>query len=102
MLIKGFSNRDLATLNRYRDMLQRSFFGQLDDLDNNEMWFHQHGATSHTAGVTIDLLKSKVDPRVICGNGPVDWSPSSCDLTPPDCFLWGYVKSLVYANKPGT
>lgn len=24
----------------------------------------------------------------------------SCDLTPCDCFLWGFVKSRVYANKP--
>ncbi|GFS52759.1 hypothetical protein TNCV_2995591 [Trichonephila clavipes] len=26
----------------------------------------------------------------------------SCDLTPLDCFLWVYVKSLVYADKPQT
>ncbi|GFW92626.1 transposable element Tc3 transposase [Trichonephila clavipes] len=26
----------------------------------------------------------------------------SCDLTPIDYFLWGYVKSLVYADKPQT
>ncbi|GFV67804.1 hypothetical protein TNCV_643691 [Trichonephila clavipes] len=25
-----------------------------------------------------------------------------CDLTPLDYFLWGYVKSLVYADKPQT
>jgi len=23
-----------------------------------------------------------------------------CDLTPLDYFLWGYVKSLVYSDKP--
>ncbi|GFW33969.1 hypothetical protein TNCV_286531 [Trichonephila clavipes] len=28
--------------------------------------------------------------------------PRSCDLTPLDYFLWGYVKSLVYADKPQT
>ncbi|GFY17749.1 putative transposable element [Trichonephila clavipes] len=33
---------------------------------------------------------------------PVNWSPRSCDLTPLDYFLWGYVKSLVYADKPQT
>ncbi|GFV44481.1 hypothetical protein TNCV_4737351 [Trichonephila clavipes] len=27
---------------------------------------------------------------------------TSCDLTPLDYFLWGYVKSLVYADKPQT
>ncbi|GFW09438.1 hypothetical protein TNCV_3995451 [Trichonephila clavipes] len=26
----------------------------------------------------------------------------SCDLTPLDYFLWGYVKSLVFADKPQT
>ncbi|GFT35804.1 uncharacterized protein TNCV_1288601 [Trichonephila clavipes] len=32
----------------------------------------------------------------------VYWPPRSCDLTPLDYFLWGYVKSLVYADKPQT
>ncbi|GFX17390.1 transposable element Tc3 transposase [Trichonephila clavipes] len=35
-------------------------------------------------------------------NGRVNWPPRSCDLTPLDYFLWGYVKSLVYADKPQT
>ncbi|GFT92773.1 uncharacterized protein TNCV_739601 [Trichonephila clavipes] len=30
------------------------------------------------------------------------WPPRSCDLTPLDYFLWGCVKSLVYADKPQT
>ncbi|GFS54097.1 putative LOC100569746 [Trichonephila clavipes] len=34
--------------------------------------------------------------------GLVNWPPRSCDLTPLDYFLWGYVKSLVYADKPQT
>ncbi|GFS61743.1 hypothetical protein TNCV_2169641 [Trichonephila clavipes] len=40
--------------------------------------------------------------RLISGFGPVNWPPRSCDLTPLDYFLWGYVKSLVYADKPQT
>ncbi|GFT92827.1 hypothetical protein TNCV_740021 [Trichonephila clavipes] len=35
-------------------------------------------------------------------NKTVNWPPRSCDLTPLDYFLWGYVKSLVYADKPQT
>ena len=35
-------------------------------------------------------------------NGPVGWSPRLCDLAPLDHYLWGYVKSMVYANKPAT
>jgi len=30
------------------------------------------------------------------------WSPRSPDLTPPDYFLWGYLKGRVYQNKPWT
>ncbi|GFS70123.1 putative LOC100569746 [Trichonephila clavipes] len=33
---------------------------------------------------------------------PVNWPPRSCDLKPLDYFLWCYVKSLVYADKPQT
>ncbi|GFW34199.1 uncharacterized protein TNCV_384151 [Trichonephila clavipes] len=40
--------------------------------------------------------------RLISRFGPVNWPPRSCDLTPLDYFLWGYVKSLVYADKPQT
>ena len=28
------------------------------------------------------------------------WTPPSPDLTPPDYFLWGYMKGTVYQNKP--
>ncbi|GFX97902.1 DUF4817 domain-containing protein [Trichonephila clavipes] len=40
--------------------------------------------------------------RLISRFGPVNWPPRSCDLTPLDYFLWGYVKSLVYADKSQT
>ncbi|GFY18363.1 hypothetical protein TNCV_2395931 [Trichonephila clavipes] len=40
--------------------------------------------------------------RLISRYGPMNWPPRSCDLTPLDNFLWGYVKSLVYADKPQT
>jgi len=30
------------------------------------------------------------------------WPPRSPDLTPPDYFLWGYLKGRVYRNKPQT
>ncbi|GFW49562.1 uncharacterized protein TNCV_2843431 [Trichonephila clavipes] len=51
---------------------------------------------------TIDLLKDTFGDRLISRFGPVNWPPRSCDLTPLDYILWGYVKSLVYANKPQT
>ena len=56
----------------------------------------------HAGRITIDLLKGKFGERVISRNGPVAWLPCPCDLTPLDFFLWGHIKSLVYANKPAT
>ncbi|GFW90781.1 transposable element Tcb2 transposase [Trichonephila clavipes] len=67
-----------------------------------ELWFQQDGATCHTARTTIDLLKDTFGDRLISRFGPVNWPPISCDLSPLDYFLWGYVKSWVYADKPQT
>ncbi|GFV71285.1 uncharacterized protein TNCV_406661 [Trichonephila clavipes] len=67
-----------------------------------ELWFQKDGATCHTARATIDLLKDTFGDRLISRFGPVNWPPRSCDLTPLDYFLWGYAKSLVYADKPQT
>ncbi|GFX23104.1 uncharacterized protein TNCV_2932681 [Trichonephila clavipes] len=78
--------------------------GKLVDLsaESQELWFQQDRATCHTARATIDLLKDTFGDRLISRFGPVNWPPRSCDLTPLDYFLWGYVKSLVYADKPQT
>lgn len=100
--VDGANRHVTVNGNRYRTMLTDYFWHELDGIDLDDMWFQQDGATSHTAHVTIDLLKSKFGERVISRNGPVNWPPRSCDLTPLDYFLWGYVKSLVYTNKPAT
>ncbi|GFY33594.1 putative transposable element [Trichonephila clavipes] len=71
-------------------------------LQSMELWFQQEGATCHTARATIDLLKDTFGDRLISRIGPVNWPLRSCDLTPLDYFLWGYGKSLVYADKPQT
>ena len=88
--------------NRYSSMIIEYFWPQSDDMDLEDMWFQQNGATSHTANVTINLLQTKFGECVISRNGPVGWPARWCDLTPLDYFLQSYVKSMVYANKPAT
>ncbi|GFX76761.1 uncharacterized protein TNCV_664681 [Trichonephila clavipes] len=83
-------------------MITNFFIPELNNHDVQELWFQQDGATCHTARATIDLLKDTLGDRLISRFGPVNWPPRSCDLTPLDYFLWGYVKSLVYADKPQT
>ncbi|GFV34277.1 hypothetical protein TNCV_991981 [Trichonephila clavipes] len=83
-------------------MITNFFIPELNNHDVQELGFQQDGATCHTARATIDLLKDTFGDRLISRFGPVNWPPRSCDLTPLDYFLWGYVKSLVYADKPQT
>ncbi|GFW69891.1 uncharacterized protein LOC103524116 [Trichonephila clavipes] len=83
-------------------MITNFFISELNNHDVQELWFQQDGATCHIARATIDLLKDTLGDRLISRLVPVNWPPRSCDLTPLDYFLWGYVKSLVYANKPQT
>ncbi|GFW50646.1 transposable element Tc3 transposase [Trichonephila clavipes] len=83
-------------------MITNFFIPELNNHDVQELWFQQYGATCHTARTTIDLLKDTFGDRLISRFGPVNWPPRSCDLTLLDYFLWGYVKSLVYADKPQT
>ncbi|GFX03948.1 uncharacterized protein TNCV_4678531 [Trichonephila clavipes] len=83
-------------------MITNFFIPELNNHDVQELWFQQDGATCHTARATIDLLIDTFGDRLISRLGPVNWPPRSCDLIPLDYFLWGYVKSLVYADKPQT
>ncbi|GFX95944.1 DUF4817 domain-containing protein [Trichonephila clavipes] len=106
-LVESFFKNDEGhnvTVNgdRYRAMITNFFIPELNNHDVQELWFQQDGATCHTARATIDLLKDTFGDRLISRFGPVNWPPRSCDLTPLDYFLWGYVKSLVYSDKPQT
>ncbi|GFT30330.1 tc3a_0 protein [Trichonephila clavipes] len=87
---------------RYRAMITNFFIPELNIHDVQELWFQQEGATCYTARATIDLLKDMFGDHLISRFGPVNLPPRSCDLTPLGYFLWGYVKLLVYADKPQT
>ncbi|GFU99853.1 DUF4817 domain-containing protein [Trichonephila clavipes] len=83
-------------------MITNFFIPALNNHDIQELWFQQDGATCHTARATIDLLKDTFGDCLISRFGPVNWPLISCDLTPLDYFLCGYVNSLVYADKTQT
>jgi len=64
------------------------------------LWFQQDGATAHTAVISIAALRRLFPQRVISRFGDVPWPPRSPDLSTPDFFLWCYLKSKVYSNRP--
>jgi len=50
--------------------------------------------------ISIAALGRLFPQRVISCFGDVPWRPRSPDLTAPDFFLWGYLKSKVYSTRP--
>jgi len=77
----------------------KTFVNQLDDEELSIGYFQQDGATSHTSHANMAEIQSFFGDRVILKGL---WPPRLPDLTPPDYFLWGYLKGSVYQNKPQT
>ena len=80
---------DAVTVNgeRYRAMLKEILFPKIEEDDMDDICFQQDGATCHTANVTIDLLRTVFENRIISRNCNVNWPTRSCDLTQLDYFL---------------
>ena len=93
-----------VTSDRYLTMIQEFFMPALEDmdLDNDNVWFQQDGATAHTTRISMGFLREAFPERLISPRGDVNWPARSPDLAPCDYFLWGYLKSLVYNNRPKT
>jgi transposase len=60
-------------------------------------WLQQDGATAHTSGSSMNHLRVFFGERIISRGL---WPARSPDLSPPDFFLWGYLKDRVYRNAP--
>jgi len=87
------------TSQRYTEMINEFLSLNLPP-NNGTLWFQQDGATTHTAVISITALRCLFLQRVISRFGDVPWPPRSLDLSAPDFFLWGYLKSKVYSNHP--
>lgn len=87
---------------RYIDMIRNCFAPRLQECEhyNQLTWFQQDGATAHTTNNSLAALHEIFPEKVISRRGDIEWPPRSPDLTPPDFFLWGYLKSVVYEDNP--
>lgn len=98
------NNGQTVTVNsdRYAAMI-RDFFGpalQAFDGFDDQWWFQQDGATSHTSNTAIEAVRELFPDKLISRRGNINWPPRSPDFAPNDFFLWGYLKSRVYNNAP--
>jgi hypothetical protein len=86
----------------YLDLLQLYVFPQIVEVEReneNRVIFMQDGAPPHFSLPVRGALKEKFPNSWIGRGGPISLPPRSPDLTPMDCFLWGYVKNCVYGEK---
>ena len=103
----GAGNTATVTAIRYRKILQRFWSGlgtrYRHDPDRQKIqWFQQDGAPPHRATETKAWLRDHFQDRLIAKGIGIEWPAHSPDLTPPDFFLWGHLKSEVYKSGPKT
>lgn len=94
---------------RYLDLLENNIDPMItqileedDNLLEGELFFQQDGAPPHFAIAVRQFLDNRFPERWIGRRGPVEWPARSPDLTPLDFFLWGHLKSKVFATKPAS
>ena len=85
---------------RYVNMLEEFFLPRIDELDLGDIWFQQDGATAHTSRASMAVLREHFPERLISIRGDLEWPARSPDLSPCNFYLWGYLKSRVYVNRP--
>jgi hypothetical protein len=83
----------------YLAMLQNFLW---DKIKGKRMLFQQDGASPHYAVSVRNWLDEKFAGRWLGRRGPIEWPARSPDLTPCDFFLWGYLKDIVYRDRPAT
>lgn len=86
---------------RYLAFLVNDLSVLLDDVPYQqrlEMWFMHDGAPAHFLRNVREHLTNTFNRRWIGRGGPVSWPARSPDLNPLDFWLWGHLKTLVYAT----
>lgn len=92
------------TAERYRNFLTNELEMMVDDTIplalRENVTFMQDGAPAHNAIIVREFLNNNYTNRWIGTYGPINWPPRSPDLNPLDFFLWGHLKTVVYADPP--
>ena len=75
---------------RYHRHLKNELFPAIEKFMKHGDWiFVQDGASSHTAGIVQDFLKTTMKKRFV---NKEEWPPSSPDTNPLDYYFWNQVK----------
>ncbi|KAJ8882509.1 hypothetical protein PR048_014320 [Dryococelus australis] len=88
-------------LAKNHDFIVNEFPVLLEDvpcLQRLEMWFMHDGAPAHFLRNVREHLAQAFNGRWIGRGGPVTWLSRSPGLNSLDLWLWGHLKSLMYAT----
>jgi len=100
-VIGPFFFSSTVTGESYVEMLQNYFQPAIVDwADLNDFWFQHDVAPAHYSRIAREYLNGIFPGRWMGRHGPVEWPPTSPDLSPLDFFVWGVVKDAVYSKKP--
>jgi hypothetical protein len=58
-----------------------------------------NGAPAHFSRSVLDILSNTYHDRWTGREGPTAWPPSSPDLNNLDFYIWGHLRTLVYATR---
>jgi len=57
---------------RYRSMISNFLWPKMNDMDTDNMWFQQDGATCHIPHATMNILHERFEGMVISRGGDRD------------------------------
>ena len=89
-----------VTFDSYASMINEYFLPTVNQMGVENVWFQQDGAMAHTARASITVLRQNFPGYLISSRGDLHWPAQSPDFSPCDCFLWGYLKSILYNDRP--
>ncbi|KAL3266413.1 hypothetical protein HHI36_010589 [Cryptolaemus montrouzieri] len=89
----------------YSELLQNAIYpGLVQVLENEEdhetIFFQQDSAPSNFFQPVRQFLGENFPQAWIGRRGHIEWPPRSPDQATMDFFLWGHLKSKIYATQP--
>ena len=85
----------------YKRKLRYFFITRLQNYPETKI-FQQDGPPPHYAISVREYLDRKIPNRWMGRGKPISRPARSPDLKPCDYFSWGYIKNLVYSQRPDT
>jgi hypothetical protein len=86
---------ETVTAEHYQKIIEQLI--ALLEEDEQSCRLQQDGATAHAAILSMQMLRKFFEDYII-SHGL--WHPIFPNLSPPDFYLWGYLKANVYKNNP--